>query len=417
MNTANQQSCVGEPMAGFFDHCVNAEGLDRVLNVVRRHLGMDVAFISRFRSNDRVLQFVDGSAPCPLHEGQAIPLEEGYCLKVVRGELPEFIPDTACVPGALAIPATNAIPIGSHLSVPVRLSDRRVFGTLCCFSYRPNRALNERDMQVLRAFAEFLGFYFETVAKTEEEKESTIAQVRAVITSDALRIVFQPVYEIASLKLHGFECLSRFDFEPLRSPDKWFNAAHRADPQLGLDLELHAIKKALDAQHKLRPEIALNINGSPELLLAGKIQSILAQPYDLINVVLEITEHAAVPDYDALAKSLKPFRDRGVKLAIDDAGAGYSSMRHILHLEPDIIKLDTSLTQSVDTDKKRKALAKGLISFAHEIGSLVVAEGVETVAELSTLAEFNVDYVQGYLLGKPLDLELAMHLPSEHRLN
>jgi predicted signal transduction protein with EAL and GGDEF domain len=94
-------------------------------------------------------------------------------------------------------------------------------------------------------------------------------------------------------------------------------------------------------------------------------------------------------------------RALGVRIAIDDAGAGYASMRHILSIEPDLIKLDMSLTRGIDQDRKRRALASALIAFAHETRIDIVAEGVETAAELDTLRELGVRKVQGYFLARP----------------
>jgi EAL domain-containing protein (putative c-di-GMP-specific phosphodiesterase class I) len=116
--------------------------------------------------------------------------------------------------------------------------------------------------------------------------------------------------------------------------------------------------------------------------------------------------------YEALA----PFRRRGARLAIDDAGANYASMRHILNLKADIIKLDISLTRDIDSDSNRRALAKGLIAFAREVASQITAEGVETESELATLRAIGVDKAQGYFLAKPRTLEevlvSAAHPPA-----
>jgi len=128
------------------------------------------------------------------------------------------------------------------------------------------------------------------------------------------------------------------------------------------------------------------------------------------RLVLEITEHATVEDYDALRAALRPLRGRGVSVAIDDAGAGYSSLRHILALEPDLIKLDMSLTRNICLDPARKALAAALISFARETGSRIIAEGVETAAELATLQSLGVEKAQGYFLGRPMALNAALRL-------
>ncbi len=393
-------------VAELFQGLVNTERLSRALAVVRKHLQMDVAFISHFHADDRTLTHVDGDASCPLRQGEVIPLNEGYCLKVVRGELPECIPDTSQVPTTQEIPATHVIPIGSHMSVPIRLEDGTVYGTLCCFSYKPNLSLGERDMQMLRGFAEILALRFSELAAAEQARRSAADLILAVIARDAVRVVFQSVWDIPTQSVHGFECLSRFDAEPRRPPDQWFEAA--AGAGVGLDLELHTIDKALRALKDFPVGMTLNINSSPDLILSGRLQQLLAQGHDLSRLILEVTEHAAIPDYKAMSDALAPLRAQGVRLAVDDAGAGYSSMRHILNLCPDVIKLDMSLTRDIDTDPKRRALAKGLTSFAHEIGAKVVAEGVETAAELQTLAHLGVDSAQGYYLAKPLALDEAM---------
>jgi EAL domain-containing protein (putative c-di-GMP-specific phosphodiesterase class I) len=123
------------------------------------------------------------------------------------------------------------------------------------------------------------------------------------------------------------------------------------------------------------------------------------------RLVVEITEHEPVEDYDALARSLQPLRDLGVRIAIDDAGAGYASLRHTLALAPDMVKVDISLTRSIDIDRGRRAIASALISFADEMDMTIIAEGIETEAELATLLDLGVRYGQGYHLAEPAALE------------
>jgi EAL domain-containing protein (putative c-di-GMP-specific phosphodiesterase class I) len=119
------------------------------------------------------------------------------------------------------------------------------------------------------------------------------------------------------------------------------------------------------------------------------------------RLVIEITEHAIVHDYRAIGNALAPIRKAGAQLAVDDAGAGYASFRHILHLHPEIIKLDMSLTRDVDTDTRRQALAAALTEFARRVGSRIVAEGVETAGELDMLRSIGPMFGQGYLFAKP----------------
>src|SRR5207302_1055710 len=119
------------------------------------------------------------------------------------------------------------------------------------------------------------------------------------------------------------------------------------------------------------------------------------------ELVIEITEHAPVEDYDGLNEALRSFRERGGRLAVDDAGAGFSSLRHILRLVPDFIKLDGALTRGIDTDRTRRALGAALISFASEIGVPIIAEGIETQAEVDALRALEVTCGQGFFLGEP----------------
>ena len=122
------------------------------------------------------------------------------------------------------------------------------------------------------------------------------------------------------------------------------------------------------------------------------------------RLVAEITEHAPIDDYARLGEAVGKLRAHGMRLAIDDAGAGYSSLRNILELRPDMIKLDSSLVRDIDSDRSKQALASGLISFAAEIGSGIVAEGIESEPELERLVTLGVEHGQGYLLGRPAPL-------------
>lgn len=393
------------PIANLIARGVGESGVAHVLRTIRKHLEMDVAFISHFRTTDRVFEEVDSDGGAPIQVGQALSLEEGYCLKVVRGELPQFIPDTSAVPAAMALPATSAIPIGSHLSVPVELANGEIYGTLCCFSYQPDRTLTERDMRMMRALAEVLAARIDEDLAYERVRQKAVEEIRGTMATGAPRIVFQPIYRLGDDRLAGVECLARFDVEPRRPPDQWFNAAH--DIGMGLELELHAIRNTLAALDQFPETVFLGINSSAELILSGLLMPVFRE-VDPMRIMLEITEHATVADYDALVRALQPLRELGIGLAIDDAGAGYASMRHILNLKSDVIKLDMSLTRNIDVDPNRRALARGLISFAHDIGSSITAEGVETRAELEMLRSLGVDKVQGYYLSRPLPLEAAL---------
>lgn len=379
--------------------------IDRILSALRTHLGMDVAFVAQFRTDDRVFTHVDADGTAPINPGDSLPPEAGYCQRVVDGLLPELIADTSLCPLAMELPETTALPIGAHLSVPISLSDGRLYGTLCCFGYEANQSLCERDIQVMRVFADLVGAQLDTELKRVRDRVQKHRRISEILASDQPTIVYQPILAVQTLELCGWECLARFNTQPLRSPDQWFNEA--AEAGLGVDLELRAIQFAVKALNDLPSHTYLALNCSPQLVYSGRLTPFL-QALPPERLVLEITEHAAVADYVRLELALAPLRKRGVRLAIDDTGAGYASMRHILELSPDIIKLDMSITQGIDSDFKRRALASSLIAFARETGSSVVAEGVETEKELETLRALGVHKVQGYLLGRPQPLPEAL---------
>jgi EAL domain-containing protein (putative c-di-GMP-specific phosphodiesterase class I) len=213
-----------------------------------------------------------------------------------------------------------------------------------------------------------------------------------------MKMVFQPIADLADGRVTGVEALARFAVEPSRTPDVWFEEAGAVN--LREELELAAVRLAL-AHPELLPEgMYLSINLSPETVTSARFAELLPD-VPAKSVVLEVTEHARVEDYGALGGSLQDFRTRGGRLAVDDAGAGFASLKHILRLAPEVVKLDREVAQGIDVDRPRRALASALISFAFDIGAEVVAEGIETQAEVDALRDLGVSYGQGYFLARP----------------
>jgi EAL domain-containing protein (putative c-di-GMP-specific phosphodiesterase class I) len=369
---------------------------------------MDVAFLSEFKNGQRVFRHVDSPLESqPVKVGGADPLEESYCQRVVDGRLPELIQDAATVPAAMALPVTKALPVGAHLSVPIKLKDGSVYGTFCCFSFAPDLSLNDRDLNMMRVFADLASDVIERDIGVSKQREDKVSRIQSVISGNGLSIVYQPIINVLQDKIVGFESLTRFSATPLRGPDVWFNEA--ASVGLGAQLEMRAVELAMVALESLPQDVYLSFNVSPDTLINGDLGRLL-EGLSLERLVLEITEHATIVDYSELINALTPLRTRRIRLAVDDAGAGYASFRHILRLEPDIIKLDMSLTRDIDTDGARRALASALILFAHQTGSKIVAEGVETASELEVLRSLSVNKAQGYFLGRPAPLSNALSL-------
>jgi EAL domain-containing protein (putative c-di-GMP-specific phosphodiesterase class I) len=328
--------------------------------------------------------------------------------------LPELIQDTATVPEALKIPETASVPIGSHLSVPLRLPDGKIYGTFCCFSFRPDLMLNERDLHLMKAFAELIAYQIDTNVESMRSRAEKTERIQSILRSDGPSIVYQPIFLLQDNALVGAESLSRFPSEPKRGPDQWF--AEAGEVGLEIELELKAIGNALLGYRPifLQDALYLGLNSSPHTIISGRFFDLL-EGLAPERVVLEITEHDHVDDYAELRRALAPLRARGVKLAVDDAGSGYASMRHILNLQPDVIKLDVSLTRGIDADKMRRALASALIEFAQQTSCQIVAEGIETKPELETLRNLGVHAAQGYYLSKPLPIEEFRRIASSAR--
>lgn len=380
----------------------------RALSAVRSHLGLQIAYVSRFSGNQSIFREVD--APGLEHlikPGDAKSLDDVYCRHILAGRLPELMPDTAMEPLAAAMPITAAASIGSHVSVPIRLADGETYGMFCCIGFQPDPSLNIRDLQTMKAFAEIAAFEIDREVQVKKVIDEMRSRVGSVVEDQRLSIVFQPIWDVDSMTPCGFECLSRFMEEPPRSPDKWF--ADAAEAGLGPMLESQAIHTALRHMPDFPDSIYLAVNASPATILSPGFDDAF-NDVDLGRVILEITEHSMIGNYDDLVAALLPLRLRGLRLAIDDAGAGYSSLRHILNMQPDFIKLDIGLTQNIDLDPARKALARALVGFADDTGSRIIAEGVERVSELATLRALGVAHVQGYLLGRPMPLEAALAL-------
>lgn len=383
------------------------------LGAIRQHLGMEVAYISEFRGDQSVFREVDAPGlEALIKPGDSHALDDVYCRHILAGRLPELMADTAEHPLAAAMPITAAVPIGAHMSVPIRGSDGAPMGMFCCLSPTPNAGLNARDLQVMRVFADMAGAQIGRRMEADAARRDSLGRIEAMIAARDFSFVFQPIHEFRSDRPVGFEALCRFGGSPRRTPGIWFNEAFAVGQ--GVALELAALEMALEALRAFPGDCFLSLNAAPETIMSGALAPLLRQ-HPLRRIVLEVTEHAPVTDYDALAAALAGLRAHGMRLAIDDAGAGFASLQHIIRLRPDIIKLDISLTRAVDVDPARRALAAALIFFGQETNSIIVAEGIETGEELSTLRRLGVPRGQGYFLGRPCELPQALTLVGDRR--
>jgi EAL domain-containing protein (putative c-di-GMP-specific phosphodiesterase class I) len=336
----------------------SSEAIERILALARAALDMDLALVGAF-DGEYVVEALDGDNEWfDIEVGKRTPVGETYCHRMIRGELPQVVHGATADSRTADLPLTREVGIGAYVGVPIKLWDGTLYGTLCCLSRSAEPSLNDRD---------------------------------------DVDVEFQPAFDLLDCRIVSLEALARFWTEPMRPPSAWF--AEAIEVGLGVELELAAIRHALERLEEIPADIALAINVSPATALEPQFCELLQDVAE--RIVIEITEHAQVDDYDALRSALAPLRERGAKLAIDDVGAGFANLRHILRLAPDLVKLDLSLTQEISRDPAREALASSLVGFAEGVGASIVAEGISSDEDLALLRSLGVDYGQGYYLARP----------------
>jgi PAS domain S-box-containing protein len=234
-----------------------------------------------------------------------------------------------------------------------------------------------------------------------DEHRHSVARVQAVLEGKQIRPVYQPIFDLENRRVVAYEALSRFPGDPAHGPDAWF--AEAWDVGLGIPLELCAMRTAAKALTSMPSEVSLFVNASPETIFATPFVSCFGDNADRVTV--EMTEHHQVDDYEGFTTRLRPLREAGGQVAIDDFGAGYASLRHILAIRPEWIKFDSSLTEGIGENPLAHALANSLVSFTEEVGVRVIAEGIETEDELEALREIGFRYGQGFYFGMPAPLD------------
>ncbi len=327
---------------------------------------------------------------CPMTRSAGAELRDG-CARgpwIARATMDGSEPAVASGP-APGQPAT------AQVWVPLR-RDGRLFGALGVVAAETAEQVG--DTRILTAALEFgalAGALLGPALDDDQRSLEARSRVRAVIDERRFNPVFQPIVDLESRCTVGYEALTRFaDGTP---PAAWF--ADAAATGIGMDLEVATLAAAIAASGSLPPAAWLSLNVSPSLVVErerlGRLLSGLAR-----EIVLEITEHVPIPDYRAVREAVASL-DHDVRLAVDDAGAGFASLRHILELRPSVVKLDIHLVRDIASDPARQALVAGMRHFARAAGMRLLAEGVETPAQVETLRSLAVDLGQGFLLGRP----------------
>jgi len=367
-----------------------------LLQTAKESLGLSVAFLSRLDGTTQFLEVVDSSVPFLFKEGATQRQETTFCQAILEGRLPAVIPDVKAFPEAMKLPAARLPRIRSYVSVPVTLSDGTLYGTFCACGLTTDKGLTKRDKSLMDVLAHAAAVIIEPGVAEEARHDAIATRFAGVFAAGGPQIVLQPIVHLGSGMRVGAEALSRFPAEWGLAPDVCFAEAHSID--LGHALELLAVERAAGLLDQVSGYVSMNL--SPATVLQPAAGELLGRmPLD--RVVLELSEHAPVEDYTQLKDVLRPHRERGLRLAIDDVGAGFSSLRHIVLTTPEVIKLDRSLVDGVSHDQVLRTLVRSLVDFGHGCGAEVVAEGIETAADAETLVELGVDYGQGWHYGRP----------------
>ncbi|RJY09232.1 sensor domain-containing phosphodiesterase [Aurantiacibacter aquimixticola] len=399
------------PAPPLADELVNDPAIERILGSVRGHLGVEIAFVARYiEGEQRELTHVSTDLDLPMGPGYRNPRDEGYCWHILNGRLPELIQDAADHPLTETMEITHFLPVGCHINTPLRLSDGTVWGSFCALGRNPDRTMNERDLDILKSFASLAAERIESSLEHDVLTYEARKRVESMLDGHGVSTFQQPIVSLGSGDPVGVECLSRFPDLTKRGPEAWFEDAELVG--LGKELEMTAVRCALDTLGHIPDGLYATINVSPQTVATGALRELL-ESVEPGNIVVEITEHCQVDDFDELAREIAALKAHA-KIAIDDVGTGYAGLRHIVDLQPDILKMDMVLTRGIEADPARKAMTAALVQLAHEIGCTLVAEGIETEHEARVMRKLGVDCGQGYLFSRPLPVVAAQQYLMEH---
>ena len=235
-----------------------------------------------------------------------------------------------------------------------------------------------------------------------------------------VRMAYQPIVSVGQGAVVGYEALARFGSRGQRSPAPHLAAAQAGGQRIAMETRLLA--RALADREQLPQGCWLAVNLSPSAVGDPRVETVMRNAGDLRGVVVELTEESPADDLRLLNTKLDRYRERGAQLALDDAGAGSSGLRQVIELRPDIIKLDRSLVMGVDADPARAAMIEALQELTSRLGAQLLAEGVETYAELEVIAQLGVPLTQGFFLGHPtlsyedIDSDLGQRLVARRSL-
>ncbi|MER2121743.1 MAG: EAL domain-containing protein [Solibacillus sp.] len=248
-------------------------------------------------------------------------------------------------------------------------------------------------------------------SKTIRHLSRSVA-LKNIIAQEAMNTYFQPIYDVKNNMTFGFEALNRpIALKLFQTADIFYEFVGQTDKVFLFEcfcrnLSLVRYHKKL-LNYKTTKDITLFINIHPNVLLdknyhSGETRALLEKlNISPEQVVFELTERSAVGDFEEFARVLSHYRSQGYRIAVDDVGSGYNSLKTLIYLKPEFIKLDRSLIQNIDQHKAQQQLLTVILNYAIESGTKVIAEGIETKPEYEFIQSVGVHYAQGYAIGRP----------------
>jgi EAL domain-containing protein (putative c-di-GMP-specific phosphodiesterase class I) len=359
-----------------------------MVDIVRRELGLEVAFISAIEGDQRTFRSLVAEVELPIEVGFTEPYEGTYCQMITSGQLGEVVPDTAAEPLTKDAFHTDHLGIGAYLGVPMRRRDGELFGTLCAFSRHARPELSAAEAEVLRA----TGVLIMRLIEVEEEVDERLTDLAdlAATVDDALAgatIDLLPVLDVRDGVVVGHEAVARFgDGRPFRQ-----RLGEAREIGRGVELELSVLRRTLEAVEETSVPV-VSVSLSAEALKDPAFQAIISgMPPSRLMLRFDVDEE--VTDYEELIRLLQPLRRLGARVAVDRVGDGSSDLRHILMLSPDVLRIDPDLVRGLDADPGRRVLVESIATLAAKIDADCVALGVASDADLAWMDELGVTHV------------------------
>jgi EAL domain-containing protein (putative c-di-GMP-specific phosphodiesterase class I) len=356
-----------------------------MVDLVRRELGLNVAFISEIRGDRRTFRALVSDVRLPIEEGFEEPYEDTYCEMITSGRLDEVVPDTSRDPLTAEAFHTSYLGIGSYVGVPMLRSSGELFGTLCAFAPDPRPDLSPAQAEVLRATAVLIMRLIEV----EEEVEGRLADVARHVDAalDDVTIDLLPVLEVRGDVVVGHEAFPRFgDGASYRR-----RLAQAREIGRGVELELAVMTRTLERVEEDGVQV-VSCALSLEALRDPAFQAIVAAlPPSRMLLRFDVDE--PIDDYEELTALLRPLRRLGARVAIDRVGDGAAELRHILLLSPDVLRIDPVLVRGLHADPARRVLVESIAVLADKLDADCVALGVDADADLDWMEELGVTHV------------------------